>query len=51
LSAEERIGKFNDCLAYAKCPPDTGVQILKSLENLESMKDVSVLATLCQQRR
>jgi 2-methylcitrate dehydratase PrpD len=49
LSEEERIGKFNDCLSYAKCPPERGETILKSLENLESMKDVSVLAALCQQ--
>lgn len=50
LSSEERIAKFNDCLSYAKCPVETGEQILKSLENLESMKDVSVLAALCQQK-
>lgn len=49
LSSEERIAKFNDCLAHAKCPPARGETILKSLENLESIKDVSVLAALCQQ--
>jgi 2-methylcitrate dehydratase PrpD len=49
LSAAERIGKFNDCLSYAKCPPEKGEAVLKSLENLESLKDVSVLAALCRQ--
>lgn len=50
MSTEERIAKFNDCLFYAGRSSEIGKQILKCLEDLESMEDVSILATLCQQK-
>ncbi len=50
LTEEERMAKFDDCLSYAKCPPEKRGQILECLNNLASMKDISVLAALCQQQ-
>jgi 2-methylcitrate dehydratase PrpD len=50
MSVDERYAKFFDCLNYAQYPREMGNRLLKSLEHLEDMEDVSNLVALCQQK-
>ncbi|MGB9627140.1 MAG: MmgE/PrpD family protein [Thermodesulfobacteriota bacterium] len=48
MSVEEQYEKFFDCLNYAQYPREIGKNLLKSLEHLEDIEDVSNLIEMCR---
>lgn len=47
MSKKERNDKFFNCLAYAGYPDKIADELVRSLENIENIKDISSLVKLC----